>query len=149
MVLQSASQDPFDLLDARGKLEIERQYAALGVPGTSGLPGASSSPQELQALIDLDTDWERELLRRSFIQNNSLSISGGDEKLSYFLSLGYSRDTGIIDRIDGFERVSARLNTQYQAKDWLNISANISLARNTTDLPRDRNNVQNPFRALV
>ena len=140
--------DPFDLMNASQKLEIERQYAALGVPAAQNLPGATSSPSEINALIALDTDWEEELLRRSIIQNNSLSIAGGSEDLTYFLSLGYNLNTGIIDRIDGFERVSARLNTTYQAKDWLNISANISAARSTTDLPRDRNNVQNPFRAM-
>ena len=140
--------DPFDLMNASQKLEIERQYAALGVPAAQNLPGATSSTSEIDALLALDTDWEEELLRKSIIQNNSLSIAGGSEDLTYFLSLGYNLNTGIIDRIDGFERVSARLNTTYQAKKWLNISANVSAARSTTDLPRDRNNVQNPFRAM-
>ncbi|UOB16375.1 SusC/RagA family TonB-linked outer membrane protein [Abyssalbus ytuae] len=140
--------DPFDLMNAEQKLEIERQYAELGVNAAQSLPGATASPEQLALLRSLDTNWEEELLRKSFIQSNSLSISGGDEKLTYFLSLGYDKNTGIIDRIDGFERVSARLNTTYQAKDWLGIGANISVARNTTDLPRDRNNVQNPFRAM-
>lgn len=30
----------------------------------------------------------------------------------------------------------------------MNIGANVSVSRSTTDLPRDRNNVQNPFRAM-
>lgn len=140
--------DPFDLFDAAGKLDIERQFAEVGVPAAQSLPGATSTPEELADLIALDTDWEQELLRQGFIQNNSLSISGGDEKLNYFLSLAYSKNTGIIDRIDGFERTSLRLNTSYQAKEWLKVNTNISLSRNTSDLPRDRNNVQNPFRAL-
>ncbi|MEK6152315.1 TonB-dependent receptor [Flavobacteriaceae bacterium 3-367] len=140
--------DPFDLLDAERKLELERQFAELGVNAAQSLPGATASPTQLAALIALDTDWEEELLRNSIIQSNSLSVSGGDERLTYFLSLGYDKNTGIIDRIDGFERVSARLNTTYQAKEWLNLGANISLARSTTDLPRDRNNVQNPFRGF-
>ncbi len=140
--------DPFNLLDARGKLDIERQFAELGVAAAQSLPGATSTPEELANLIALDTNWEEELLRQGFIQNNSLSISGGDEKLSYFLSLAYSKNTGIIDRIDGFERTSIRLNTSYQAKKWLKLTTNISLSRNTSDLPRDRNNVQNPFRGL-
>ena len=140
--------DPFNLLDAAGKLELERQFAELGVNAANSLPGANSSPEELQALIALDTNWEEELLRNAIIQSNSLSVSGGSDKLTYFLSLGYDKNTGIIDRIDGFERISARLNTTYQAKDWLNIGANVSVSRSTTDLPRDRNNVQNPFRGL-
>ncbi|MCX2761273.1 SusC/RagA family TonB-linked outer membrane protein [Aquimarina muelleri] len=140
--------DSFDLMNASQKLEIERQYAGLGIGAATKLPGAVSTPEELQTLIGLDTNWEEELLRTSVIQSNSLSISGADERLSYFLSLGYDKNTGVIDRIDGFERITARLNTSYQAKDWLGIDANVSYARSATDLPRDRNNVQNPFRAL-
>ncbi|WP_350293806.1 TonB-dependent receptor [uncultured Croceitalea sp.] len=140
--------DPFDLMNTEQKLELERQFAELGVNAAQSLPGANADAAERARLIALDTNWEEELLRSSVIQSNSLSISGGDEKVSYFMSLGYDKNTGIIDRIDGFERVSARLNTSYQAKDWLRVDANISLARSTTDLPRDRNNVQNPFRAL-
>ncbi len=141
--------DSFDLMNAAQKLEIERQYAALGVGAAQSLPGATATtPEQRQAFIDLDTNWEDELLRKSVIQSNSLSISGASDRLSYFFSLGYNKDTGIIDRIKGFERITARLNTTYQAKDWLSIDANVSFARSTTDLPRDRNNVQNPFRAL-
>ncbi|TYP73480.1 SusC/RagA family TonB-linked outer membrane protein [Aquimarina intermedia] len=140
--------DPFDLMNAEQKLEIERQYADLGVGAANRLPGNTATPAERARLISYDTNWEEELLRTSVVQNNSLSIAGGTEDLTYFLSLGYNIDTGIIDRIDGFERVSARLNTTYQAKKWLAIGANVSAARSTTDLPRDRNNVQNPFRGM-
>lgn len=144
----SKVDDPYDMMNASQKLELERQYAVLGVNGAESLPGASSSPEQLAQLISYDTDWEEELLRNSYIQSNSLSISGGENKLTYFLSLGYDKNSGIIDRIDGFERVSARLNSTYEAKDWLTVGTNISLARNTTDLPRDRNNVQNPIVGL-
>ena len=140
--------DPFDLMNTSQKLELERQFAELGVNAAQSLPGATADDAERRRLISLDTNWEEELLRKSQIQSNSLSVSGGDERLTYFLSLGYDKNRGIIDRIDGFERITARLNTSYQAKDWLNIGANISLSRSTTDLPRDRNNVQNPFRAM-
>ena len=141
-------EDPFDLMNASQKLELERQYAELGVNAAQSLPGATADEEQLAYLRSLDTNWESELLRRSYIQSNSLSVSGGDEKLSYFFSLGYDKNSGIIDRIDGFERISTRLNATYQAKDWLTVGTNISLARSSTDLPRDRNNVQNPFRGV-
>ena len=144
----SMIEDPFDLMNASQKLQLEREYAQLGVGAASALPGAISTPAQLALLESYDTDWKDELLRESYIQSNSLSVAGGEDKLTYFLSLGYDKNTGIIDRIKGFERVSARLNSTYQAKDWLNIESNFAVARSTTDLPRDRNNVQNPFRAM-
>ena len=67
--------DPFDLMDSSQKLELERQFADLGVGAASSLPGATASPEELRRLIALDTDWEEALLRKSIIQSNNLSIS--------------------------------------------------------------------------
>ncbi len=40
------------------------------------------------------------------------------------------------------------MNVTYQAKEWLEIGANVSVISTFTDEPRDRNNVQNPFRAM-
>src|SRR5690606_6634339 len=54
----------------------------------------------------------------------------------------------IIDNIDGFERINSRLNLNFDAKDWLTVGANVGYSRSTSDEPRDRNNAQNPFRAM-
>ncbi|MEM0931616.1 MAG: SusC/RagA family TonB-linked outer membrane protein [Bacteroidota bacterium] len=139
----------FRLLNASEKLGIEADFAAIGVNAAANLPGATADAETRATLLARDTDWQDELLRSSVIQNNSLDISGGSEDLTYFLSLGYNRDTGITQRLDGFERLTARLNTSYQAKDWLKISTNLSFARSREELPRDRNNIQNPFRAIL
>ena len=139
----------FELMNADQKLRLEREFADLGINTAASLPGATSSPEQLEYLRSLDTNWQDALLRDSYVQSNSLSISGGEEKLTYFFSVGYDKNSGIIDNIDGFERISTRLNTTYQAKEWFQIGTNLSMSRSTTDLPRDRNNVQNPFRALA
>lgn len=144
----SKIDDYFTMMNAEQKLRLEREYADLGINTALSLPGATASPERLEVLKSLDTDWQDVLLRDSYIQSNNLSISGGEEKLSYFFSVGYDKNSGIIDNIDGFERISTRLNTTYKAKEWLEVGTNISLSRSTTDLPRDRNNVQNPFRAM-
>ncbi len=144
----SRTKDPFDIMNASQKLALEKQYADIGINAAKSTPGAKSSPEELAVLKSLDTNWEEELLRSSYIQSNSLSIIGGADKLTYFLSLGYDKNTGIIDRIKGFERISTRLNTTYQAKDWLSIGVNVAVSRNTVDLSRDRYNAQNPFNAM-
>ena len=89
--------DPFDLMNTSQKLELERQFADLGVSAALSLPGANADDAERARLIGLDTNWEEELLRKSQIQSTSLSISGGNEKMTYFMSLGYDKNTGIID----------------------------------------------------
>ena len=49
------------------------------------------------------------------------------EKNQYYLSVSEDRNEGIIDQVTGFQRQSARLNVDYQAKDWLNIGVNVSV----------------------
>jgi TonB-linked SusC/RagA family outer membrane protein len=142
-------EDNFQMMNAAQKIQYERELSALGVANAASLPGATLTSQEqYNYLVSLDTNWFDELLRRSFIQSNALSVAGGSEEISYFLSVGHDRNTGIIQDVSGFERMNARMNVTYQAKDWLEIGANVSVISTSTDEPRDRNNVQNPFRAM-
>ena len=142
-------KDNFKMMNAAQKIQYERELASLGVPGTAGLPGPSISSQaDYDRLIGRDTDWFDTLLKQSVVQSNSMSITGGGDKMSYFLSVGHDINTGIIKTIGGFERMNARLNVTYDAKDWLEVSTNFSVSTTSSDEPRDRNNIQNPFRAM-
>ncbi len=139
----------FELMDAQQKFRYEAELYALGVLAAGNLPGVTTEPgsPERQRLLDNETDWEDLILRDGVIQNNSVSISGGAEKMDYFFSVTNDRNTGIIDEIGGFERLSSRLNVNFDAKKWLTVGVNIGYSRSTSDEPRDRNNLQNPFRA--
>ncbi|WP_397362040.1 SusC/RagA family TonB-linked outer membrane protein [Olleya sp. R77988] len=142
-------QDNFEMMNAAQKIQYERELSALGVANATALPGAQVSTQaEYDLLVARDTDWRSELLRNSYIQNNTVSVDGGSETMSYFFSLGHDRNTGIIKDVSGFERLNGRLNLNFQAKKWLQINTNVSVTTTRSDEPRDRNNVQNPFRAM-
>lgn len=142
-------KDNFEMMNAAEKIQYERELAALGVSNALALPGATiASQMEYNQLVAKDTDWFDELLKQSTIQSNTLSITGGSEEASYFMSIGHDRNTGIIKTIDGFERLNARLNVSFDAKEWLTVSTNFSITSTQSDEPRDRNNVQNPFRAM-
>ena len=148
-----------NIMNAEQKLNYENELAQLIVPGTEdnpvygvpvarNLPGFTSTPEERQFLLDNAVDWEDTVLREGIIQSNSVTISGGEEKTDYFFSVGHDRNTGIIDGVSGFERLNGRLNVNYEAKSWLHAGTSVAYSRATTDEPRDRNNVQNPFRAI-
>ena len=142
-------KDNFEMMDAAQKIQYERELASLGVSNAQSLPGAQITNQdEYNFLIARNTDWMDELLRKAYIQNNSISVDGGTEKTSYFFGLGHDRNTGIIQEVNGFERLNGRMNLNFQAKEWLNISTNFSVTTTKSDEPRDRNNAQNPFRAM-
>ena len=60
----------------------------------------------------VSTDWYGQILRTALMQNHNISISGGSEKSTHYLSIGYLTDEGIvIDNI--FKRFTARLNNDF------------------------------------
>lgn len=63
-------------------------------------------------------NWSDEMFQSNLRQEYNLSVSGGSDKLSYYLSASYLNDEGIIEN-SGFERISTRMNVDYQAKKWL------------------------------
>ncbi|WP_436414083.1 SusC/RagA family TonB-linked outer membrane protein [Petrimonas sp.] len=56
-----------------------------------------------------NTDWQDEIFRTAGIQNHTLSVSGGTDKIKYYTSLDYLTQDGIVIGSD-FERYSARFN---------------------------------------
>lgn len=58
------------------------------------------------------TNWYDQILRTGFQQNHGLSVNGGTDKSTYFLSVGYYTDQGIvIDNV--YKRLSIRANNDF------------------------------------
>ena len=70
-------------------------------------------------------DWYKETFHNSFRQEYNFSISGSKDKFSYYGSVGYLDDGGIVSNSD-FKRYTARVNADYQARKWLKMTSNIS-----------------------
>lgn len=73
-------------------------------------------------------NWLNETSRTGLRQEYNVNANGGNEKMQYYTSLGYLKTEGICRKSD-FERYSARLKANYQAKKWLKLGANISYTR--------------------
>jgi TonB-linked SusC/RagA family outer membrane protein len=129
----------FDMMNATQKLEYER---AVGVgPGSRIL-----LQSEWDRLISQEHDWNDALLKDAEITSVNLSVTGGDEKLTYFMSLSNDSNSGIIELIESaFKRTSTRLNVGYDATSWLKLSTNLAFSTSNDQDPRDRNNIQNPI----
>ena len=79
------------------------------------------------------TDWYGQILRTAMMQNHNLSISGGSEKATHYLSLGYLTDEGIVIN-NIFKRFTARLNNDFTLHPKLKIGLMTSYANS-----RDQN----------
>lgn len=75
-----------------------------------------------------NTDWYDEVLKRGFFQNHNVSLSGGSEKINYFLSAGYLTDEGII-RTNDFKRFTLRNNNDYKITSNFKVSTQLSYSR--------------------
>ena len=70
-------------------------------------------PQDMQADLIWDTDWQDEMFYYNAPkQNHSFSLSGGTEKSTYSSSLSYFKQDGIVaEDHSKFDRLTYRLNT--------------------------------------
>ncbi|MDE5783330.1 MAG: TonB-dependent receptor [Prevotella sp.] len=68
-------------------------------------------------------DWQDLIYRNSLRQEYNVSVNGGNDRSSFYASVGYLNDEGIMINSD-YERISARIRADYQAKKWLKLGAN-------------------------
>ena len=66
------------------------------------------------------TDWYDQILRTAKVTNHQLSISGGGEKSTYNLSLGFLDQDGIVQK-NNFKRYTARLQNDFQVLKSLKV----------------------------
>ncbi|GAB4093701.1 TonB-dependent receptor [Flaviaesturariibacter terrae] len=83
------------------------------------------------AAVGTNTDWFGTILRNAFYQNHNLSVSGGTDQVTYFLSAGYLADEGIVLN-SKFRRFTIRSNNDYKLSDKFRISSLISFANART-----------------
>ena len=69
------------------------------------------------------TDWQDELLRQGGLQNYQLSISGGTDKITYYISGTVYDQKGIFIGSD-YQRYSMKANVNGKVFDWLNVGTN-------------------------
>jgi len=88
-------------------------------------------------------DHSAEMFQDGYTTDNNLTISGGNDRTTFFLSGGYNRDRGIVVGPNNkYERISVRFNGSHRVFDNLKVGANVSyvagdggfvVSRNSTD----------------
>ena len=68
-------------------------------------------------------DWEDKVYQNGLRQDYNLSISGKKEEVSYYWSLGYNNNEGIILG-DQFKTVRSRLNVDANVTKWITVGLN-------------------------
>ena len=76
-----------------------------------------------------DTDWQDQIYRTGGIQNHQLSVSGGSDRVNYYVSGSFFDQKGIIVGSD-FKRYSVTSNLNFDVNDKISVGLNL-LARRT------------------
>ena len=74
------------------------------------------------------TNWYNEALRSAPQSNQNLSISGGGERNTFFFSVGYFTDQGIVKTND-FKRLTIRANNEINISKKVTFSNQLSFSR--------------------
>jgi TonB-linked SusC/RagA family outer membrane protein len=79
-----------------------------------------------------ETDWTKELYGEAALQtNHSLLVSGGTQKSSFAISLGYLDQQGIVTGTDDYQRYNLRVRVDTDISNWLTIGTNTALTNRT------------------
>ena len=80
-----------------------------------------------------DTKWIDVVSQKKMSQNHQLGFTGGNDKRSYSVSLGYRNDQGMI-QTSYLKRYSARFSFDDQIKSWLKVGGSLSYASQEENL---------------
>ena len=76
---------------------------------------------------EYSTNWLDEVINPAPMSEHYLSYSGGDEKSAYNASLSYLDQDGIAGgSLVNFNRITARLNADYNLKKWISTGYKIN-----------------------
>lgn len=75
-----------------------------------------------------NVDWQDLIFKTGFVQNHNVSVSGGSEKATYFISGGYLDQEG-IERAQAFSRYSFKANSDIKVGDRLKFGESILLSQ--------------------
>ncbi|GAB3754330.1 TonB-dependent receptor [Spirosoma pomorum] len=117
----SAPARKLDLLNAT-QYAILRNEAAVNAGGKP----AYADP----AALGQGTDWQALIFNKSARrQQHELSLSGGSERSTYYLSLGYIDQQGIVATdISSYNRMNVRINSTHKIAKWLTFGQNLGYA---------------------
>lgn len=126
---------------AAEKFANGEDYPVVGVVGMirSGYgkyAGMSRAEQdaEIARLGQHSTDWFEELFRNSVSHDHYLSMSGGSDKSTYYVSLGYSKNNGLVKKTD-YERYNASIKLDMKPNRRVKIGLNADLSMQESNSP--------------
>ena len=87
------------------------------------------------AAAGVGTNWLGEVLKNGSIDNHSISVSGGAEKMTYYMSGSYFNQQGTVKN-SGMKRYTGKTNLSYKLAPFLTLNVDLSGARSSFSNPQ-------------
>ena len=129
-----------------GVASILKKYNLMDAYRANGWDGLTPEAQSaINQLKNINTDWNDILFRDAFTQEYNFSISGGSENVTYYNSLGYSKEDGNVPGVS-MKRFNLTSKTSYQINRMLKIGMSLfANRRKNTDFVADKYGYANPI----
>ena len=75
---------------------------------------SSGTQEQINRLRGINTDWNDILFRNTFSQEYNLSLSGGNERATYYTSVGYNEEKGTVVGVEA-NRINLTAKTTYRS----------------------------------
>lgn len=108
-----------DLLNATQYATLRNEAAV-----AAGLPAVFSDPTS----FGKGTDWQGTIFNNNAgVQNHEVSVSGGNDRSTYYSSFGYYKQEGVVaSSISNYNRMNLRFNSTHKVKEWIVFGNNLS-----------------------
>lgn len=96
-----------------------------------GLSNVGAAPRYLPSYTNdgklINTNWADVIYRQGVSHSHNLNVAGANEYTSYFFSIGYTNQQGMIRKND-FDRKTIRFNVDHKVNNWMSVGVNSSYA---------------------
>lgn len=116
----------YDVLNAEQFVEIQNEkFANIG-----------EEPKAFMDENNTNTNWVKEIYRTGFQHSHSVSITGGTDKTTYYSSIGYTKQNGIM-KDNSFQRYSFYGSMEHKIfKDIVKIGFSLNASHQTNYSPK-------------
>ena len=124
----------FKLLNAEQYMTIKNEARANNGQAAAFFPTNDANGNMI------DTDWYKAVYRTGFSHSHNLNFSGGTDNTTYFMSLGYTKQEGMLKN-NTFDRIVGRVNVDQKIGQRVHIGTNFAYtnaanaAPNTGSIP--------------
>ena len=99
-------------------------------------------------LVDVTRyDYQDQIFRTGYGTDNNISVSGGNDKTTYFTSFSYSKNEGIIEGTD-FTRYNFRVRIDQKLASWAKLSAGLSYSNSFSNEKANGNVFYSPINSV-